>query len=301
RPNAAGSCGASSAASSTRPSAITVVASTARTLIVCGPPSSNAISPTVSPAPAVAISTTRSPGTWSDAESPPATTIRSSRASSPWFQTTSSRAMVRRRSIGATSARPASSPPAKSGTVARKSAAAGSDIQVARLELEPGGRELGDEHRVLRHLEPAGGVDGERLRCDDDGPGRVVARHRPTLAGIPVLAPDRVPEADVREVGLEHLVLGRIPAVVEREARRDQVAAGADAEVHRRGGVDAALDADRPQDAQRRGDGVRQLAGLGQPEGVVELGEDERIDPLGVGRPLDALRQLGADMLDERV
>ena len=59
--------------------------------------------------------------------------------------------------------------------------------------------------------------------------------------------------------------------------------------------------ADLAQDAQRGGGGVRELAGLGQPVRVVELRQDERVDPLGVGRPLDALRELRPHVLDERV
>ena len=39
----------------------------------------------------------------------------------------------------------------------------------------------------------------------------------------------------------------------------------------------------------------------GQPVGIVELRQDQRVDPLGVGRPLDALRELRPHVLDERV
>ena len=59
--------------------------------------------------------------------------------------------------------------------------------------------------------------------------------------------------------------------------------------------------ADVAQDAQGGGGGVGELAGLRQPVGVVELRQDQRVDPLGVGRPLDALRELRPHVLDERV
>ena len=39
----------------------------------------------------------------------------------------------------------------------------------------------------------------------------------------------------------------------------------------------------------------------GTPVGIVELRQDQRVDPLGVGRPLDALRELRPHVLDERV
>ena len=91
---------------------------------------------------------------------------------------------------------------------------------------------------------------------------------------------------------LEVLVLRGIPAVVEREPRRDQRAAGAQAKVHRRGGVDRVRLADLPEDPQRRRRRLRQLACLRPPPRILELRQDERIDPLRVGRPLDALRQL---------
>ena len=39
----------------------------------------------------------------------------------------------------------------------------------------------------------------------------------------------------------------------------------------------------------------------GRPYGIVELRQDQRVDPLGVGRPLDALRELRPHVLDERV
>ena len=59
--------------------------------------------------------------------------------------------------------------------------------------------------------------------------------------------------------------------------------------------------ADVAQDAQGAGGRVGELAGLRQPVGVVELRQDQRVDPLGVGGPLDALRELRPHVLDERV
>ena len=131
--------------------------------------------------------------------------------------------------------------------------------------------------------------------------GGSLGRHLPVAVALDVLAPDRVPEAHEREVGLEHLVLRRVPAVVEREPGRDHRAPGADAEVDRRGGVDAVRGADGAQDAEGARGGVRELARLRESEGIVELREDERVDPLGVGRPLDALRKLRPHVLEERV
>ena len=51
--------------------------------------------------------------------------------------------------------------------------------------------------------------------------------------------------------------------------------------------------ADRAQDAQGAGGGIGELAGLRQPVGIVELRQDQRVDPLGVGRPLDARASSG--------
>ena len=130
---------------------------------------------------------------------------------------------------------------------------------------------------------------------------RVAGRHLPVAVALGVLAPDRVPEAHEREVGLEHLVLRRIPAVVEREAGGDHGAAGAEAEVDRRGRVDPVRGADGAQDAQGAGGGVGELAGLRDAVGIVELRQDQRVDPLRVGRPLDALRELGPHVLEQRV
>ena len=50
-----------------------------------------------------------------------------------------------------------------------------------------------------------------------------------------------------------------------------------------------------------RGGRIGELARLRQSVGIVELREDQRVDPLGVGRPLDPLRQLRPHVLDERV
>ena len=57
----------------------------------------------------------------------------------------------------------------------------------------------------------------------------------------------------------------------------------------------------RAQDAKRIGGGVGELASLRNPIGIVELREDERVDPLGVGRPLDSLRELRPHVLEQRV
>ena len=59
--------------------------------------------------------------------------------------------------------------------------------------------------------------------------------------------------------------------------------------------------ADTAQDAQRLGGGIGELAGLRQSVGIVELRQDQRVDPLGVGRSLDALRKLRPHVLEERV
>ena len=55
------------------------------------------------------------------------------------------------------------------------------------------------------------------------------------------------------------------------------------------------------QDAQRPDGRLGQLVRLRRAVGVVELGEDHRVDPLGVRRPLDAPCELRPDVLDERV
>ena len=59
--------------------------------------------------------------------------------------------------------------------------------------------------------------------------------------------------------------------------------------------------ADRAKDSQGVGSGVGELARLREPVGIVELRQDQRVDPLGVRRSLDALRQLRSHVLDERV
>jgi hypothetical protein len=55
------------------------------------------------------------------------------------------------------------------------------------------------------------------------------------------------------------------------------------------------------QEPQRGGDGVGELAHLRLAVGIVELGENERVDPFGVRPPGDVARQLRADVLDEVV
>src|SRR5262245_1100791 len=266
---------ASRAAKSARPSASNVAGSVTRTLAACGPPSSIAISPTISPGPAVPISTTRSPGTCSDTETAPSTTNTSSRASSPCRQSTSFSRTALRRNTCASSTRSASPPPSRNGTVARKSTVPRSDIEIARLELEPVGSELGGQQRVLGYLQPGRVVGRQRLGRDDQRARPIAGRHLPAAVALRVLASDRVPEADEREVGLEHLVLGRVPAVVEREAGGDQGPAGAQTEVGRRGRVDLVRRANLAQDSQCPGGGVCELGGLRQPEGVVELRQDQ--------------------------
>ena len=54
--------------------------------------------------------------------------------------------------------------------------------------------------------------------------------------------------------------------------------------------------ADLAQDAQRGDRGVCELTGLGSAVGILELREHERVDPLGVRRPLDLARELGPDV-----
>src|SRR5262249_20907961 len=265
--NADGSWRATSAAKSTWPSTSSVAVSVTRVLMVFSPPSRSAISPSVSPGPASAISTVRSPGRCCETETPPSTTNTISFAVSPWRQRSSPSRTVRRRIARASSARYASSSPSRSGTVARNSTVSSSDIQVARLELEPVGRELGGQHRVLRHLEPRRCVGRERLRGDDRPAWWIGGRHLPAAVELGELAPDRVPEAHEREVRLEHLVLGRIPAVIEREPGGDDRAARADAQVDGRGGVDPVRRADLAQDPEGVGGGIRELARLREPVG----------------------------------
>ena len=55
------------------------------------------------------------------------------------------------------------------------------------------------------------------------------------------------------------------------------------------------LGADGAQDAESARGGVRELPRLREPERIVELRQDERVDPLGVGGSLDALRKLRAE------
>ena len=145
----------------------------------------------------------------------------------------------------ASSASSASGIPSRSGTPSRNA---------ARLRPRPSPRvrhrgrasrtrarrrgALRREHRVLRHLEPRGDVERERLGRDQQRARVVARRHRVAVVAPHVLAADRVPEAHVRQVGLEQRVLVGIPAVVEREPRRDEDVAGAEAEVHGRGDVD---------------------------------------------------------------
>ena len=52
--------------------------------------------------------------------------------------------------------------------------------------------------------------------------GAVAGPHRHSPSRSRVLAAERVPEAHVRQVGLEQRVVVRVPAVVEREAGRDE-------------------------------------------------------------------------------
>ena len=57
--------------------------------------------------------------------------------------------------------------------------------------------------------------------------------------------------------------------------------------------------ADGAQDAERPGGRIGELAGLREPVGIVELRQDQRVDPLGVGRPLDLLRKLRPHVVEE--
>ena len=141
----------------------------------------------------------------------------------------------------------------------------------------------------------------ERLGGDQQGAGRVAGRHRGPAVALHVLASDRVPEAAVRQIRLQQRVLVGVPAVVEREPRGDQRPARGEEQVGRGRGVDPVLRPDLADDAQRRGPGVGELARLRDAVGILELREHERVDPLGVGRPGDALRQLGPDVPDEVV
>ena len=59
--------------------------------------------------------------------------------------------------------------------------------------------------------------------------------------------------------------------------------------------------ANLPQDPECVGGGICELRRFGQAIGIIELRQDQRIDPLGVGSPLDPLRQFGTDVLDQRV
>src|SRR4051794_17614219 len=265
---------------SSRPRASTVAVSVTRTLAMWPRPSSTPISPTVSPGPALQSSAVSSPLTRTEADTAPSTMSSISRARSPWRQSTSPARTVRRRSTRASSTSSASPRPANSGRPARKSTVSRSDIQVVRLEPEPLRGQLGGEQRVLRHLEPRREVAGEGLGGDDHRARRIAARHLPAAVALGVLAADRVPEAHERQVRLEHLVVGRIPPVVERDAGGDQGAAGAETEVDRRRGVDAVRGADGAQDAQGGGGGLGEIAGLRRAVGIVELRQDEGVDPL---------------------
>ena len=55
------------------------------------------------------------------------------------------------------------------------------------------------------------------------------------------------------------------------------------------------------QDAEGPRGGIRELAGLGDSAGIGELREDEGVDPLGIGRALDALGELRPHVLEQRV
>jgi hypothetical protein len=59
--------------------------------------------------------------------------------------------------------------------------------------------------------------------------------------------------------------------------------------------------ADPTQDAEGVRGGIGEFAGIRQSVGIVELRQDQRVDPLGVGGSLDALRKLRPHVLNERV
>ena len=52
---------------------------------------------------------------------------------------------------------------------------------------------------------------------------------------------------------------------------------------------------------ERLSGGIRELARLRDTVRIVELRQDQRVDPLGVGGALDVLRELGSHVVDERV
>src|SRR5207248_5371317 len=74
-----------------------------------------------------------------------------------------------------------------------------------------------------------------------------------------------------------------------------------DTEVDRRGRVDAVGGANLAQDTEGAGSRVSEITRLGQSVRVVELRQDQRVNPFRVGRALDALRKLGPHVLDQRV
>ena len=100
----------------------------------------------------------------------------------------------------------------------------------------------------------------QRLRGDQQRARRVGGGHRRLPVAHDVLAADRVPEAHVRQVGLEQRVVVGVPAVVEREPRGDERVARREEEVHRRRGVDPVAAAHLAQDPQRGDGGVGELA-----------------------------------------
>ena len=71
---------------------------------------------------------------------------------------------------------------------------------------------------------------------------------------------------------------------------------------HRFTGEDVSIPwrrADLAEDAQRGRGGVGQLARLRLAERILELRQHERVDPLGVRRALDVVREVGRDVLEQ--
>ena len=180
---------------------------------------------------------------------------------------------------------------------------AGSDIEVERLVLERAASgALRRDHRVLRHLEPSGDVERQGL-------GRDQQRAR-EVAGRPSPSRRRAARTRRRPCTRGSRTAGRFRATrPRRDTSRSRTRtawrrATLPVLMQRFTGEEVSIPCLRRTSRSVRSAVLVASAsssGLRPAKGIVELGQHQRVDPLRVRRPLDPLRELGLDVLDQVV
>ncbi len=120
------------------------------------------------------------------------------------------------------------------------------------------------------------------------------ARHLPLVLVQPVIPAERVPEREEGEVRLVHArgLVGAVAAEVEAVAQRGELAAVRDEEVHRRGERHADALSRFAEDSQGRFERPEHLVFARIAAWILELRDEQRIDPLAVRGAADARQEL---------